>query len=831
MHFLARAGATLALVILAGCGGSGDTASGSSSGGGSSSGSGSSSSGGSSSGGSSSGGISSSSGASSSGGGGGSSGTTSAHYDVTVTRTRYGIPHIKAADFGSLGYGYGYAFAEDNLCTMMEDYVAIRGERSRYLGGTGTYSIPAVPVTANNVDSDFFWKLIANADNVARFKAAADPRVALAVSGYVAGFNRYMNELTTGQHPGRHAACASAAFLQNITEDDVYRRFIRLAVIASSSVLETEIATAKPPLLSAGRGAAAKELGRREDARQRQALARVSPEEQPFARLRQKKFGSNMYGLGKDATQSGVPIVYGNPHFPWSGTERLYMAHLTIPGTMDIEGVSLYGVPVILIGFNDHFAWSHTVSTAFRFTFYQLALNPLNPKQYFYDGKLVDLTPNDLSVDVLQPDGKTLQTQTRTLYTSQYGPMLNITVSGIPVLGWTTATGFTLRDANLENTRLINQFFAWNLAQSLDEFEADHARILGVPWVNTVAAGPGGQAYYGDISVVPNVPDTMVKSCTPPLTGAAVKQLEPGLPILYGNRSDCQWLTDSDAPAPGIFGASHLPTLKRDDYVSNMNDSYWLTNPEQPVTGYARIIGTEGTARTLRTRLGIRQIQQRLDGSDGLGGTRFTLQNLQQVALSARVYSGELANDDVVKNLCPKAGNTDTTQACGALSQWNKTAGLDAIGLPVWQEFWTRVSAISGNVWKVPFSIDDPVNTPNTLDTGNRKVQQALVDAQSAVSATKLDFNARLGDIQHSGVNNASGGAQIPIFGGINDPLGIFTTAAFAGFIGVSWWAYTRHNRARFEEAALLPLTEEMQKSPVPAAAELPACCRKENHA
>jgi len=50
---------------------------------------------------------------------------------------------------------------------------------------------------------------------------------------------------------------------------------------------------------------------------------------------------------------------------------------------------------------------------------------------------------------------------------------------------------------------------------------------------------------------------------------------------------------------------------------------------------------------------------------------------------------------------------------------------------------------------------------------------------------------------------------------------GIFTSAAFICFIGVTWWAYTRHNRARFEEAAALPLTEDEQPPPVAP------CCRE----
>ena len=56
-------------------------------------------------------------------------------YDVTITRTEYGIPHIVAKDYGSLGYGYGYAFAQDNICTMAADYISVEGLRSRWSGG------------------------------------------------------------------------------------------------------------------------------------------------------------------------------------------------------------------------------------------------------------------------------------------------------------------------------------------------------------------------------------------------------------------------------------------------------------------------------------------------------------------------------------------------------------------------------------------------------------------------------------------------------------------------------------------------------------------------
>src|SRR4051812_40543290 len=79
------------------------------------------------------------------------------HYDVTITRTQYGIPHIVAKDYGSLGYGYGYAFAQDNLCTMAADYVTVEGQRSRWFGPDAGYTMRGNDVTVTNLDSDIFW--------------------------------------------------------------------------------------------------------------------------------------------------------------------------------------------------------------------------------------------------------------------------------------------------------------------------------------------------------------------------------------------------------------------------------------------------------------------------------------------------------------------------------------------------------------------------------------------------------------------------------------------------------------------------------------------------
>src|SRR5207244_13616961 len=121
------------------------------------------------------------------------------------------------------------------------------------------------------------------------------------------------------------------------------------------------------------------------------------------------------------------------------------------------------------------------------------------------------------------------------------------------------------------------------------------------------------------------------------------------LPVLDGSRSSCQWGSDPDAVEPGTFGPSHMPHLFRSDYVENSNDSFWLTNPHQPLTGFARIIGNERSARSLRTRSGLVMIEQRLHGTDGDPGNKFTLPLLQKMVFADRQYAGELFRNQLVQ--------------------------------------------------------------------------------------------------------------------------------------------------------------------------------------
>src|SRR3712207_6708647 len=76
-----------------------------------------------------------------------------ADYRVKIKRSAEGVPHITARGWGSMGYGYGYALAKDNLCVLADMYVTVRAERSRFFGPDGSYVQGGNGTTANNLNT------------------------------------------------------------------------------------------------------------------------------------------------------------------------------------------------------------------------------------------------------------------------------------------------------------------------------------------------------------------------------------------------------------------------------------------------------------------------------------------------------------------------------------------------------------------------------------------------------------------------------------------------------------------------------------------------------
>ncbi len=665
----------------------------------------------------------------------------SEHYRVEIRRTSYGIPHVKADDYGSLGYGLGYAFATDNHCMFANHLTTILGERSKFFGPDGSsLQFGGARNGFNNLRSDFFFKTVFDENALVKAYNSSPIELQAEMTGYVAGYNRFINE-------GKFSLdCKDAKYLREISVLDLLKHNFEQVSHASSESLLDAIYTAQAPTFSSKTSSdPVLKLPSRQEVRD---FLKLDSDE--------LKLGSNAVALGRDVTENGRGMLFGNPHFPWFGPDRFYEMHLTIPGKLDVMGGSLAGVPVVNIGFNNRVAWSHTVSTAYRFTIFELKLVAGDPTSYWFDGEKRKMTSKTVTVSVLQPDSG-FKSVSRTLWRSHFGQMI---ASDALHMAWGSTFAYTIRDANAENSRFVEQWWRINQAKSVAGIKRALEQSVAVPWVNTIAADAAGNAFYADIGVVPNVSDTKVKQCVQGFLGKAIYAAAK-LPILDGSASACDWDNDTNAPQAGIIAGKNMPSLTRSDWVMNSNDSYWLSSLLQPLTEFPRIIGDEGTARSLRTRLGYKQILERLAGTDGLAGNKFSLEKLQQILFGNRNLSAELLTDAVVKN-CPAT----LEKACSILAKWDKRENLESVGAVIWREFWSRAKKI--DLWAVPFDVKDPVNTPRDLNTNPAILEQvyaALGDAITELEKQKVPLDASLGSVQYA----IRGDKKIPIHGGSSD--------------------------------------------------------------
>jgi acyl-homoserine-lactone acylase len=623
-------------------------------------------------------------------------------YDAQIWRTAYGIPHIRASDYASLGYGYGYAFAQDNLCVMADRVVTLRGDRSKYFGPAADANDPfADEEPTSNLTSDVYYRGMRQSGVLQRLLARPAPLGPTAelrrmVDGYVAGYNRYLGDTGAAHLPD--PTCREKAWVGPITALDVWSNVYDLNTLPGTGALLAEIVDARPPKTGA-RSAGVPAAGRME--------------KQPAPT------GSNGWALGRDATRDHHGMLLANPHFPWAGYARYYQVHLTIPGELDVAGASVSGTPVVEIGHTDGVAWTHTTSTAQRLTIFQLRLVPGKPTSYLVDGRPEAMTKQNVSLIVRGADGR-LSTVERTLFGSRYGPVLAI--------GWTPTTAVAVRDANADNLRSMNEWLAMGTTQNVAELQASQNTYQGLPWVNTLAVDSSGTTYFADASVVPHVTDAQAQRCINTPDGRA---RYPETFVLDGSRSACNWGSDPGAVLPGIFAPSHVPKLTRTDYVANSNNSPWLTNPAAPITGFPTIFGEVGVELELRARLGLDMIARRQAGTDGLGPAGFTLPTLQATMLGNRNYSSDLARADVLA-MCRAhpvltAGDgtrIDVRGACNLLAAWNGRGDAGSRA----ELLWEMVFHPSPDWWRVPFDRAHPLTTPRGIDGDNPDVQQSFAD-------------------------------------------------------------------------------------------------------
>ena len=660
-------------------------------------------------------------------------------YQATVIKTEYGIPHITAESWGSLGFGEAYTAAEDHICNMALALVQSRGESAAVFG----------PGPRNrNLSRDIVVKSLGIPERAGEALAAQEPQIKEWVEGYTAGYNQFVNE-----RAGKFGSwCNDATWVRPVTATEFMAQYVTL--VYTLPRIAGAITAAAPPTPQVEVSATIA------------ALAVAPPLRDTLTDMKLRDMGSNAWAIASERSENGKGLLLANPHYPWYGIARFWEKHLTIPGVYDAYGAGLIGAPGVAIGFNEVVGWSHTVSNSKRTVIYQLTLNPDNPRQYRWENNWRELTSVTVSADVKTQEG--LSNKQHTVWFSHHGPLM-----ALPGLTDDPLTVFAVRDANAENLHTFAQWQAMGSAKSMDEFIEAHRTYNAMPWVNTIAASADGRAVYIDNSNVGALSEEAILTWQNTLKAIPKLQylyLSRGLVILDGSEQGNEWL-ETSSPVPHTEPFERRPLIESNQYVFNANDSYWLSDPDKPAAALSPLYGPTMTPRSVRTRMNIALL--RPDSPYGHAGEdgKFSRDEIQTALFSNESLTADMLLPELLAacDATPQRSIENTavnlTQACSVLTAWDRRFNSESRGAVLFREWITQYPAdetsLGSSLFQQSFNPMEAATTPAGLANTELALDR-LARAVLLLEAEGIGLDTALGNLQ---IGHRSE-RQYPIHGG-----------------------------------------------------------------
>jgi penicillin G amidase len=300
------------------------------------------------------------------------------HGEVTIARDMNGIPTITAKDDDDLAFGLGFAHAQDRLFQME---VQRRYGAGRLAEIFGQIAIP--------LDKQMRVLGLYQAAEAAFSKLS--PPVQHGIDAYGAGVNAYLAThglilppefelLRLTPEPWKPADTLVWGKLMDFQLGGNYRGELLRASLAQT-VSADDMALLYPDY--------PKDAPR--------TLAALIPlyRELPLARLYAAlpsalgpHYASNNWVVDGAHSASGKPLLANDPHLGFSTPGFWYLARLKTP-EHDIEGGTVAGAPLVVIGHNEKIAWGFTTTTADIEDLFIEKLDRNDPSRYMVaDGSL-----------------------------------------------------------------------------------------------------------------------------------------------------------------------------------------------------------------------------------------------------------------------------------------------------------------------------------------------------------------------------------------------------------------------------------------------------------
>ena len=424
---------------------------------------------------------------------------------VTIERDSNGTPTIKASTRLDLAFATGFAHAQDRFFQMDLSRRAAAGELAELLGPT-------------LLDTDKRFRIHGFRD-VARAVVDDAPAADRAILGaYVEGVNTGLRTLSA--RPWEYQVLRAEPVAWKL-EDSLLTAFA-MYLNLNDSTGEDELARARlREVLPSEVYAFLHPLGTEWDAPIEggvwRAAAIPTPEIFDLRRhatklatrvsldLHEKEFvGSNSWAVAGTHAANGAALLANDMHLGLRLPHVWYRARLIVDAAneeaRDLIGVTLPGLPVLVVGSNRHVAWGFTNSYGDWTDLVAVETDPDDAQKYFVGDTSQPFTVRRETIAVRGGDSVTINVRS-----TRWGPIVKQDAQGRPlVLAWTA------HHPSATNLRMLDFEAAMTVPQLLDA-----ANVAGVPVQNILAAddtGAIGWSLMGRVPIRANYDSTQPSS-------------------------------------------------------------------------------------------------------------------------------------------------------------------------------------------------------------------------------------------------------------------------------------------------------------------------------
>ena len=342
---------------------------------------------------------------------------TGARAPVEVIEDELGVPHVRAASLHDAFFGQGYLVARDRL-------FQIDMEQRRNMGRMAEAFGPRF-VAADRAARLFLYR-----GDIEAELAALPPDVLECAQGYVAGVNARIDELAAdpAQLPLEYGLLGISPLRWDIrnlvrgrgigmgdADDEVRRAQLHARGLLDADQLMAPLRPAWSFTVPEGLDTAAvtdADLGILDSSARPLPFdsiqeAQLDPQQRWTDRF---ALGSNAWTIAPSRSATGRPILANDPHLGIGGAGPRHMVHLTAPG-LDVIGAGAPGLPGIMQGHTDRFAFGRTNFHIDQTDLFILRTKKDDANQYWHKGKwkVFETFEDEIAVKGAPPERVTLR--------------------------------------------------------------------------------------------------------------------------------------------------------------------------------------------------------------------------------------------------------------------------------------------------------------------------------------------------------------------------------------------------------------------------------------